>query len=188
MTDLSMPPGAANMPDPGAELIVFTHIDERRQDAWLAELLRVTQPGALLVLSTHGDWALPDGGWEIRDRLGRDGIAYVDTGRPIVSALPHRYQNTWHAPWYVLEHSSRWFDIRGYVPRGDLDLQDHWLLERPADGSAPQLPLAARPERPAPSAQAVRVSRALTDARFYRARANSAGRARDADRRPEPPP
>ncbi len=162
---------------------VFTHIDERRQDAWLTELQRVTRPGALLVLSTHGEGALPDGGWELRDRLEQDGIAYVDTGNPIVSALPDWYQNTWHAPWYVLEHWSRWFDIRGFVPRGDLDFQDQWLLERRADDAPARAPLVARPVRPATGAPAARVSDALSEARAYREIATPGRRVRQLVRR-----
>jgi SAM-dependent methyltransferase len=162
---------------------VFTHIDERRQDEWLAELRRVARPGALLVLSTHGEGALPDGAWEIRDRLEQDGIAYVDTGSPIVGALPDWYQNTWHAPWYVLERWSRWFEIRGYVPRGDLDFQDHWLLERRADDSVAGAPLAARPVQAAAGGPARRVSRALSEARAYRNAATPIGRIRGLARR-----
>src|SRR6516162_2149643 len=34
---------------------VFTHIDERYQDAWLVELERITKPGGWLVLSVSGE-------------------------------------------------------------------------------------------------------------------------------------
>ena len=51
----------------------FTHIDERRPDLWLTELLRVTRTGGFVVLSVHGEVALPGGSWELRDRLEHDG-------------------------------------------------------------------------------------------------------------------
>jgi SAM-dependent methyltransferase len=61
---------------------VFSHIDERRQDMWLTELQRVARPGALLVLSVHGEAALPQAAWTIRDRLERDGIAFIENSHP----------------------------------------------------------------------------------------------------------
>jgi SAM-dependent methyltransferase len=109
---------------------VFTHIDERLQDLWLAELQRITRPGGLLVLSVHGEHAVPEGAWEIRDKLESTGIAYMDKTFPQRIGLPDWYQSTWHAPWYVFEHWQRWFRVRAYVPGAALGLQDHVLLER----------------------------------------------------------
>lgn len=95
-------------PDGAFDLVfnhsVFTHIDEHRQGMWLSELQRVTRPGGPVVLSVHGEFALPDGAWEIRDRLERDGIAFMDEGVLKDTPFPEWYRNTWHAPWYVFEH------------------------------------------------------------------------------------
>ena len=128
---------------------VFTHIDERRQDAWLAELHRVIQPGGFLVLSTHGEVALGEDPWGIRDGLESEGIVFMDGVIAPDFPLPDWYQNTYHAPWYVFEHWGQWFEIRGYVPGGALGVQDHILLERAPENSSPRVPLAARPSRPA---------------------------------------
>ncbi len=149
---------------------VFTHIDERRQDAWLSELHRVTRPGAFLVLSTHGEVALPDNAWTMRDRLERDGIAFMDQTFERDFPLPDWYQNTWHAPWYVFEHWARWFDIRAYAPGGSLDYQDHVLLQRAADDVPRRIPIGARPQLPAPGAPESRVAAALAAARRLRQR------------------
>lgn len=111
---------------------VFTHVDERRQDAWLGELQRVTRPGGFLVLSTHGDLALGDDVWGIRERLEDDGIVFIDNVFGAEYPLPHWYQRTHHARWYVFEHWARWFEIRAYVPGGAVGLQDQILLQRPA--------------------------------------------------------
>jgi SAM-dependent methyltransferase len=124
---------------------VFTHIDERRQDAWLAELHRVTRPGGFLVLSTHGEVALDEDPWGIRERLENEGIVFLDGVHPSDFPLPDWYQNTYHSPWYVFEHWGRWFKIRGYVPGGALGVQDHILLERVSGSAASRPPLAARP-------------------------------------------
>jgi SAM-dependent methyltransferase len=148
---------------------VFTHIDERRQDLWLSELQRITRPGGFVVLTVHGEAALPEQAWGIRDRLERDGIAFVEGGFPSDFALPSWYQNTWHAPWYVFEHWGRSFDVRGYVPRGSLGLQDQVLLERrDPDGGTASPPLAARPHLPSQEALDGRVAAALQTARGYR--------------------
>ena len=146
---------------------VFTHIDERRQDQWLTELRRVTRPGGLLVLSTHGERALPDSAESLRDGLERDGIVFIDHSHPPSFPLPDWYQTTFHAPWYVFEHWGRWFDVRGYVPAAALSFQDHVLLERRAD-ELRRKPLSARPPLPAEEQPGGRVVGALAEAQAYR--------------------
>ncbi len=146
---------------------VFTHIDERRQDQWLTELHRVTRPGGFVVLSVHGDTAIPEDGWAVRGLLERDGIAFLDNSVPRSIRLPGWYQTTFHAPWYVFEHWGRWFDIRAYVPGGSLDYQDHVLLERRAHDRAVR-PIAARPRGHAEGVPETRVVHALAEARAYR--------------------
>jgi SAM-dependent methyltransferase len=116
---------------------VFTHVDERRQDAWLGELQRVTRPPGFLVLSTHGEVALGDDAWRIRERLENEGIVFIDDVFGPNYPLPHWYQSTYHAPWYVFEHWSRWFEIGAYLPGGALGVQDHILLQRRASAAPP---------------------------------------------------
>jgi SAM-dependent methyltransferase len=136
---------------------VFTHIDEQRQDAWLTELHRVTQPGGFLVLSVHGEVALGEYGEvvvgedprSIRRRIESEGIVFIDGVQAPDCPLPDWYQHTYHAPWYVFEHWGKWFEIRAYVSGAALGLQDHILLERAPDGSSPRIPLAAQPQQPA---------------------------------------
>ena len=111
---------------------VFTHLDERRQDAWLSELRRVARPGGLLVLSTHGEVALRDDVWGIRERVQDEGIVFIDDVFGPEYPLPDWYQRTFHARWYVFEHWRRWFEIRAYLPGGALEVQDHILLQRRA--------------------------------------------------------
>ncbi len=135
---------------------VFTHIDERRQDRWLTELRRVTRPGGLLVLSTHGLAVLPDDRPDFRAALERDGIVFLDGTASPTLGLPDWYQTTLHAPWYIYEHWGRWFEVRAHVPAGSLGTQDHVLLERRPDDNPARRPIAARPreftEDPAPDA------------------------------------
>ena len=122
---------------------VFTHIDAHYQDLWLAELRRVTKPGATLVLSVHGENAFFEyeqasrnaGGdpQPARDQLARDGIAFIREDPWVGSPFPDFYHTTFHAPWYVFAHWGRFFHIKAFVPRGSLGHQDLVLLERPAD-------------------------------------------------------
>lgn len=164
-------------PDGAFDLVfshsVFTHIDEHRQDLWLSELHRVTQPDGLIVLSVHGEAALPAKAWEIRDRLEQDGIAFSEHSLPSDGPLPDWYQSTWHAPWYVFEHWGRWFEIRAYLPGAALGFQDHIALRRRREDLPPPQPLAARPRLPAEGAPASRVADALATARGYRDQATA---------------
>jgi SAM-dependent methyltransferase len=167
-------------PDSAFDLIynhsVFTHIDERRQDAWLQELWRVTRPGGFLVLTTHGERTLQtdvdavrnvfDNG--SRDVLEDEGIVFLDDWHDPQSPHPSWYQVTYHAPWYVFEHWGRWFEIRGYVPGGALGRQDHVLLHR-TDEIGRLKPLAARPLRTRPETLPVRMSTARDRVSAHRA-------------------
>jgi len=133
---------------------VFTHLDESYQDAWLAELVRVTKPGGALVLSVSGEHpfaefvkALRDSGADpakfIRGFRSR-GIVFIEDDSYVGGPFPDFYHSTFHAPWYVFEHWSRFFDIRAFVPRGSLDFQDYLLLRR-REGPFPIRP--AEPRR-----------------------------------------
>jgi SAM-dependent methyltransferase len=56
----TMPPLA--LPDAAVELTValsvFSHLSRAQNLAWMAELVRVTKPGGLILVSTHGSFAL----------------------------------------------------------------------------------------------------------------------------------
>ncbi|MDQ6605747.1 MAG: class I SAM-dependent methyltransferase [Actinomycetota bacterium] len=120
---------------------VFTHIDERRQDLWLAELARVLAPGGIALLTVHStrQWnqALGYFGQAGEDvdaykvRLARDGILFISDDAYVGSPHPEWYHSTFHAPWYVHRHWARFFTVRAYIPEG-ADTQDMVVLERPA--------------------------------------------------------
>jgi len=131
---------------------VFTHLDERHQDMWLAELRRITKPGGTVVLTVHGEHAFDDveassgadaAGW--RERLERDGILFIEDDAFVGSAFPSFYHTTFHAPWYVHEHWGRTFSIRAYLPRAGLDYQDIVVLERTSGDRPAPRPVRARP-------------------------------------------
>lgn len=79
----------------------------------------------------------------LRGQLARDGIAFIREDPWAGSPFPDFYHTTFHAPWYVFDHWSRYFTIRAFLPRGSLGHQDLVVLERPADDVA--LPEPIRP-------------------------------------------
>lgn len=118
----------------------FTHIDEGYQDAWLAELYRVTRPDAALVVTFQGDvsWRHTlatsdhphlDDLRALRPMLDERGIVFW-TGDGWEQFFPDFYHTTFHLPEYVVCHWSRWFEV-GPILVGDPPLhQDAVLLRR----------------------------------------------------------
>jgi SAM-dependent methyltransferase len=134
---------------------VFTHLDERYQDLWLTELQRIASPEGLLVLSIHGEHAFEISESYIeadsrlrrewRPELERQGILFIADDSYVGSAFPDFYHTAFHAPWYVFEHWSRWFDVLAFLPKSSLDFQDQVVLRRRDDARAAGVPIRARP-------------------------------------------
>jgi hypothetical protein len=154
---------------------VFTHIDARRQDLWLAELRRVLRPGGIALLTVHSTRQFDDllsqleqggeDGVPYREALERDGILFITEDLFIGTTHPDWYHSTFHAPWYVYEHWRQFLDVRAHIHEGAIT-QDMIVLERrpddvdalPAIGHrgtgtveppAPSKPVAAAPAAPA---------------------------------------
>lgn len=144
---VNQPEPPLDYPDAFFDLVynhsVFTHISEAHQDHWLQELRRVTKPGGILVLSVHGEHAFGHfqeasraGGGDpqsVRERFRRDGHVFLQEDPWVGSAFPDWYHTSFHAPWYVFDHWSRYFKVVAYAPQASLGYQDFVLLERPAD-------------------------------------------------------
>ncbi len=84
---------------------VFTHIDEHMQDAWLAELRRVTRPGAHVVLTVHGEYAFSQTSNPPWAEFEQRGIVFVAHAQ---EPFPAWYGVTYHATSYVFARWSRW--------------------------------------------------------------------------------
>ncbi len=123
---------------------VFSHLDERLQDLWLAELRRITQPDGLVLLTVEGEssWTRTV---QASEQVGEDygrwqreleskGILFIRDDMYVGSTHPDFYHSTVHAPWYVFEHWTDYFDIAAYLPDGSIS-QDLVVLRRPADGA-----------------------------------------------------
>jgi SAM-dependent methyltransferase len=131
---------------------VLTHLDERHQDLWLAELRRVTRPGGTVILTVHGEApfrenerAADANGPVWRERLESDGLLYIEEDAYVGSAFPAFYHTAFHAPWYVFEHWGRSFSIVAYIPRGSLGYQDVVVLARSEEEPPSPEPVRARP-------------------------------------------
>ncbi len=133
-------------PDGAFDLVlnhsVFSHLDEHYQDLWLQELQRITRPGGRLLLTVEGlsSWRRLV---EASERVGEDvsawreeletrGILFIRDDHFVGSTHPEFYHSTTHAPWYVMEHWSRYFDVLAYMPDG-AQSQDLILLGRRPD-------------------------------------------------------
>jgi SAM-dependent methyltransferase len=137
---------------------VFTHLNERHQDLWLAELQRITRPDAVLMLTIEGasSWNRTS---EASERVGEDpepwraelesrGILFVSDDHFVGSTHPDFYHSTVHAPWYVFEHWTRFFDLAAYLPDGSAT-QDLLVMRRRADAAPQPRPIGHRAAPPA---------------------------------------
>ena len=118
---------------------VFTHLDLRYQDAWLAELRRLTRRDGLLLLSMSGprglDHTLTKSGHGNLADLKRQLPAFESEGVLHWRAdgwdehFPDYYHTTFHSHRYVREHWSRWFDVLDiYTDEPELMPQDIVIL------------------------------------------------------------
>jgi len=108
---------------------VFTHLDESYQFQWLAELRRVARPGALVIVTLHGESLFHLMPAERRRLAELHGFAFVETGA-WHGVFPDWYQNTFHSPAYVRRWYPRFFSVLAHVPQGLGGHQDIVLLQK----------------------------------------------------------
>jgi SAM-dependent methyltransferase len=103
---------------------VFTHLPERMQFEWLAELRRITKPGAFLLLTVHGENYLkmfPEE--KQKGAYQRGGFLYNDDAG-ITDGLPDFYKNSYHTESYIRSRWSKHLEIVSYTPLGLENYQD----------------------------------------------------------------
>jgi ubiquinone/menaquinone biosynthesis C-methylase UbiE len=108
---------------------VFTHLDEQMQFKWLEELQRVTKPGAILLLTVHGEnhyKAFPQEAQEIISNYG----FYFHGAAASTDGLPEFYRSTAHSRTYVEREWAKYFDIVNYKPLGSEGRQDIVVCRR----------------------------------------------------------
>ena len=117
---------------------VFTHFREAMQLAWLAELARVSAPGAILLMTTHGQTAidfsrLPPAEYRrVREDVRRAGILESGVNTQLDGHADHRgeYVNVYHSADYVRRTWSRHFDVLHVLP-GYILHHDLVILRKP---------------------------------------------------------
>lgn len=96
-------------------LSVLTHMDAPVQDAWLAELHRIVQPGGLLLLSVQGyaQSALYRCPPEIWEATHREGLYCRGVNSQLTGQIPDEtyYKDTMHSQEYIFSHWGQYFDI-----------------------------------------------------------------------------
>lgn len=107
---------------------VFTHIDEKYQLEWLAELRRILRLGGLLLVSVHGAGATKELRAEEIDTLRAQGILFKRSSK-LRGIHPEFYQTTFQTKEYVMQTWSRFFEIVSYRELG-LGYQDLVVLRR----------------------------------------------------------
>jgi SAM-dependent methyltransferase len=115
---------------------LFTHLDERAQDAWLKELARLLGPGGMFVTTVHGRFATQScSEGELRE-LAERGIAYrVDRkGRFKLDGLPDFYQTTFHTREYVTRRWGSVLEVVDYLEGGLGGHQDVVVMKKAAAG------------------------------------------------------
>jgi SAM-dependent methyltransferase len=101
-------------------LSIFTHLTERAQDLWLAELHRVLKPGGIAFLTYHGEAAAYAREFSVEaiENYRQRGIEdYVlDDALTGVIDKGDYYRSTFHTTDYLYHRWSKYFDIAGIEP------------------------------------------------------------------------
>lgn len=112
---------------------LFTHLDERLQDLWLAEIARILAPGGLLVATLHGAYSQRYLPAAEAAQMAQSGFVFQigQTGRLKLDGLPDYYQAAYHSHSYVRAHWGRWLKPILFRERGMNDDQDLVVLRKP---------------------------------------------------------
>ena len=113
---------------------VMTHLTRETQSAWLQELHRILRPGALCLLTLHGEGAGQFLGPEFSRRLQEVGIDDGTLDPALDSIAPAGYYRaTYQSRDYTLRECSKYFEVLEYLDRG-MFFQDLIVLRRRSDG------------------------------------------------------
>lgn len=107
---------------------IFTHLSEENHPAWMAELARVSQKGAVLLLTSHGPI--------FKRILTPDEIKTYDKGEIVTRGKAvegHRVYAAFHPPTYFRSLVEEHFEVLQYTEGTEQDWgiqQDHWIVRR----------------------------------------------------------
>ena len=111
---------------------VFTHLTEETQFEWLAELQRISAPGAVLLMSVHGGAAVarrqPSEEWfDSWMQRGFDAEAVSDVFRGVIDD-DNYYRSAYHTQRYIRERWSEFFEVSEIIPAFMSNTQDLIVL------------------------------------------------------------
>lgn len=101
---------------------VLTHLDEAPQDAWLAELRRITSPGGVVLLSVHSEESNALLDQSDRAKLAANGFLFRHDYSLAGKIFGDGYHNTYHTDAYIQDHWGRFFKVVGRIGMGRQDL------------------------------------------------------------------
>lgn len=116
---------------------VFTHLAESDQDRWLAELQRITRPGAAVLMSVQGEIAFlrADGDYQRFLALEKTGLHIYGRCPDLDEVVPEvkesaYYQNVFHSRRYIYEHWRKYFEILDVIDGAFAGYQDLVVMRR----------------------------------------------------------
>jgi SAM-dependent methyltransferase len=113
---------------------VMTHLTRETQSAWLQELRRILRPGALCLLTLHGEGAGEFLGPVFLKRLQEEGIDDGTLDPALDSIAPAGYYRAvYQSRDYTLRECSKFFEVLEYLDRG-MFFQDLIVLRRTSGG------------------------------------------------------
>jgi SAM-dependent methyltransferase len=103
---------------------VFTHLKEALQDAWLAELRRVTKAGGIVLVTVHGETAVeffrkpPDEYARLKAAIAGAGLLVSSLNTQLSGFVeqPGEYVNVFHDRAYIMRRWSGFFDVLRVIP------------------------------------------------------------------------
>ena len=107
---------------------VFTHLTEPLQHRWMAELVRVVEPGGRIVFSTHGDATRDQMEPSVEERYDRGELAVRFAGTPGSNLCSAFHPERWVRETLVPEFEVLDL-VRGSAP--GLGVHDIWTVRKP---------------------------------------------------------
>lgn len=122
-------PYESNYFDMMFSISLFNHLDEESELAWLAELKRVADHGAILILSINSQKNAPE---PARRQVESNGFVFLsgETGRRKADDIPYFYHRSFHTKEYIMDKWSEYFKILDYVELGINNDQDVVIMQK----------------------------------------------------------
>jgi ubiquinone/menaquinone biosynthesis C-methylase UbiE len=95
---------------------VFTHLPEKMQLEWLAELRRVSKPGGFILATTYDQNRYSVLNVANRTEFLKKGFCYVHEEVPTTDGLPAFYQTTFHSHDYIRRVWADFFEVVDIEP------------------------------------------------------------------------